>query len=121
MSVNRTIAIAFTLFMLPGAVYAQVPSGNVYFGYSYMSADLVSNNRTSLNGWNGSIEGKVLPFIGMVADFSGEYGTTPVLSACPVVRGGSCPLSALLRTSRLFSLVLEYRYRWRSSGRSRKP
>lgn len=91
MSLNRTIAIAFTLFMWAGAVYAQVPSGNVYFGYSYMSADLVSNNRTSLNGWNGSIEGKVLPFIGIVADFSGEYGTTPVLSACPVVRGGSCP------------------------------
>ena len=59
-------------FYVGSAVYAQVPGGNVYFGYSYMSADLVSNNRTSMNGWNGSIEGKVLPFIGIVADFSGE-------------------------------------------------
>jgi opacity protein-like surface antigen len=93
MSVNRTIAITFTLFMLAGAVYAQIPGGNVYFGYSYMSADLASKNRSSLNGWNGSVEGKVLPFIGLVADFSGEYGTVPVVSACPVL--GSClPLSA---------------------------
>jgi len=95
MSVNRTIAIAFTLFMLAGAVYAQVPGGNVYFGYSYMSADLVSNSRTSLNGWNGSIEGKVLPFIGIVADFSGEYGSAPLGNpACTVIIGGSCSPSA---------------------------
>jgi len=91
MFVNRTIAIAFTFFMLAGAASAQVPSGNVYFGYSYMSADLVSNSRTSLNGWNGSIEGKVLPFIGLVADFSGEYGTSPVANpACTAVIAGSC-------------------------------
>jgi len=97
MSVSRIITIAFTLFMLAGAVYAQVPGGNVYFGYSYMSADLVSNNRTSLNGWNGSIEGKVLPFIAVVADFSEQYGTTPVAPnpACTMVVGGSClPIGA---------------------------
>jgi hypothetical protein len=91
MSVKRTIAIAFTLFMLAGALYAQIPAGNVYFGYSYLSADLVSNNRSSLNGWNGSIEGKVLPFIGIVADFSGEYGSAPLGNpACTVIIGGSC-------------------------------
>jgi len=97
MSVNRMIAITFTLFMLAGAAYAQIPGGNVYFGYSYMSADLGSNNRSSLNGWNGAIEGKVLPFIGLVADFSGEYGNAgPVPSlVCNVNVGGSClPLSA---------------------------
>ena len=95
MFVNKIIAIAFTLFMLAGAVYAQVPGGNVYFGYSYMSADLVSNNRTSMNGWNGSIEGKVLPFIGIVADFSGEYGSAPLGNpACTVIIGGSCFPSA---------------------------
>lgn len=89
MPANRSITIVFTLFMLAGGAYAQLPGGNVYFGYSYMSADLVSNNRDSLNGWNGSVEGKVLPFIGVVADFSGEYGTAPVGSACPVL--GPCP------------------------------
>jgi len=92
MSVNRAIAIACTLFALAGAVYAQVPGGNVYFGYSYMSADLLSNNRTSLNGWNGSIEGKVLPFIGVVADFSEQYGSVGVAPnpACTAIVGGSC-------------------------------
>jgi len=28
----------------------------------------------SLNGWNGSLEVKVLPVLGIVADFSGHYG-----------------------------------------------
>ena len=55
--------------------YGQLPGGNAFIGYSYLNADLVPGNRTSLNGWNGSVEGKVLPFIGIVADFSGHYGS----------------------------------------------
>ena len=31
--------------------------------------------RTNLNGWNGSLEGKVLPWVGFVADLSGLYGS----------------------------------------------
>jgi hypothetical protein len=38
--VYRIIAIAIVLFILASAGYAQVPSGNVFVGYSYMSADL---------------------------------------------------------------------------------
>ncbi len=70
--------------------YAQLPGGNVFIGYSYLSADLVSGSRTSLNGWNGSVEGKVLPFIGLVADFSGHYGSLSVVSNgfCPLPLGG---------------------------------
>jgi hypothetical protein len=66
---------------------AQVPtSGNVFFGYSYASADTNSNDRASLNGWNGSLEGKVFPWIGVVADFSGHYGSESFLQLgipCP--------------------------------------
>jgi hypothetical protein len=40
-----------------------------------MSADLISGNRTNLNGWDASVEGKVLSFIGIVGDFSGHYGS----------------------------------------------
>ncbi len=72
---HRSAAIIFaffTLFALVNVGYAQIPSGNVYLGYSYMSADLLSSGRTNMNGWNGSLEGKVLPFIGIVADFSGK-------------------------------------------------
>jgi hypothetical protein len=70
--------------------YGQLPGGNVFIGYSYLSADLASGSRTSLNGWNGSVEGKVLPFIGLVADFSGHYGSPSVVSNgfCPVPLGG---------------------------------
>jgi len=83
----RQIAIT-TFFMISfaGFAAAQVPtSGNIFFGYSYYNAN-VAGQRTSLNGWNGSIEGKFLPFIGIVGDFSGYYGsqnfttcTTPIL------------------------------------------
>jgi len=72
----RTIAVtAFLFILIAGFAAAQVPtSGNVFFGYSYYNAN-VGGQRTSLNGWNGSIEGKFLPFIGVVADFSGYYGS----------------------------------------------
>jgi opacity protein-like surface antigen len=90
--VHKLAAVAFALLLLTTAGHAQVPGGNVFVGYSYMSADLVSGNRTNLNGWNGSVEGKVLPFIGIVADFSGHYGSAPLglNSACTAVIGGAC-------------------------------
>ena len=94
---HRIIAIVSAFFALASAAYAQLPGGNVFVGYSYMSADLASNSRMNLNGWNGSLEGKVLPFIGLVADFSGLYGSAPLVPnpACTGIIGGSCsPLSA---------------------------
>jgi opacity protein-like surface antigen len=63
------------LFACTALASAQVPKGNAFFGYSYASADLNSNDRSNLNGWEASLEGKFLPFIGIVADFSGHYGT----------------------------------------------
>lgn len=72
---SRLTTIAFILLLLPAAALAQIPRGNVFFGYSYGSADFSSNGRTNLNGWNGSLEGKVLPWVGFVADFSGLYGS----------------------------------------------
>lgn len=61
--------------------YGQLPGGNAFIGYSYLSANSVSGNRTGLNGWNGSVEANVFPFIGLVADFSGHYGSPAVLSS----------------------------------------
>ncbi len=89
---HKLAAVVFALLLLTTAGYAQVPGGNVFVGYSYMSADLVSGNRTNLNGWNGSVEGKVLPFIGIVGDFSGYYGSAPlaVNPRCTAVIGGTC-------------------------------
>ena len=77
--VPKLALIAFILLLLPAAALAQIPTrGNVFFGYSYGSADFSSAGRTNLNGWNGSLEGKVLPWVGFVADFSGLYGSQDV-------------------------------------------
>src|SRR5258708_36138957 len=68
-------AAMFLLIVVAGASFAQVPSGNVFVGYSYLSADTNTSNRANLNGWEGSIEGKIFPFISLVGDISGHYGT----------------------------------------------
>ena len=77
--------IALVLLLSPTAALAQIPTkGNLFFGYSYASADLSFNGRTNLNGWNGSLEGKVLPWVGIVADFSGLYGSQNVPVVPPI-------------------------------------
>jgi len=66
------------LAMLLGASLAgaQVPTrGNVFFGYSYYNTDLSSIDRANTNGWEASLEGRVFPFVGMVADFDSHYGS----------------------------------------------
>jgi hypothetical protein len=88
---HKIAAIACSLFLMTVAGFAQVPSsGGAFFGYSYTSVYLTSGSRTNLNGWNGSVEGKVLPFFGVVADFSGHYGSAnlPSSGTCPVPVGG---------------------------------
>lgn len=55
---------------------AQAPaSGNVFFGYSYYNTNLSSIDRANTNGWESSLEGKVVPFLGFVADFDSHYGS----------------------------------------------
>ena len=85
---------------LAGIAGAQVPtSGNVYFGYTYFNTDLglssdVAHTRGGLNGWQGTLEGKLFPFVGIVADVTGQYGTLDLGQICPVVPvgggGGGC-------------------------------
>ena len=88
----KILLSAFLFCLLVTAATAQVPSGNVFVGYSYLNSGLDPNNRTNLNGWNGSIEGKILPFIGIVGDFSGHYGSGPIFPnpACTAVVGSTC-------------------------------
>jgi hypothetical protein len=70
--------------LLAGLANAQIPSGNVFLGFSYEStnssafnSNLISSTvtRPNLRGWEGSFEGKLFPFIGIVGDVSGHYGT----------------------------------------------
>jgi len=70
------LTVIFLTFILGSLAAAQVPtSGNVFFGYTYYHTDISSVDAANTNGWEASFEGKVLPFIGIVADFSQNYGS----------------------------------------------
>jgi len=76
--------ILLALLMLASVAGAQVPtSGNVFFGYSYYSTNLSSIDRANTNGWEASVEGKVIPWVGFVADFDSHYGSQNFVVLCP--------------------------------------
>jgi hypothetical protein len=87
---RKTVPICLLVFVASLA-FGQLPSGNVYFGYSHTGTNLVPGQSTGLNGWNGSVEGKVLPLLGLVADFSGDYGSQSLTTACPLGALPPCP------------------------------
>jgi hypothetical protein len=85
---RKIVVIAFILFGVAGLAMAQIPtSGNIYFGYAYYNTNLSSIDRANTNGWEATLEGKVLPFIGIIADFSGTYGGQNFAFPCPVGPG----------------------------------
>lgn len=82
---RNKLIVVLSFFALTSCAAAQVPKGNIFFGYSYVTADLNVNDRSNLNGWEGSLEGKVLPFVGIVADFSGHYGSNNFPSSTQII------------------------------------
>lgn len=88
------------LFLCVNAAHGQiVPKGNIFVGYSYTRANVfpgsgvvgfTSNQTGNLNGWEGSLEGKVFPFIGIVADFSGHYGSHEFTIGCEAIPTPPC-------------------------------
>ncbi len=88
---RKFLFLAIILFSFAALASAQVPtSGNIFVGYSYYNTNMAGVDRQGLNGWEGSIEGKFVPFVGIVADFSANYGDLKFPTFCPVV-GGACP------------------------------
>ncbi len=74
----------FGLLLFAGLASAQVPThGNVFFGYSYYNTDVTSVGSANTNGWEASVEGKIIPWFGMVADFDTHYGSQNFRVACP--------------------------------------
>jgi hypothetical protein len=72
---RKSVLILSFIVMLTVAAAAQIPTkGNIFFGYSYNRADF-NGARANFNGWDGSLEGNVAPWVGIVADVSGHYGS----------------------------------------------
>ena len=95
----KSCAIAVVVLFLTTLSLAQVPAGNVFFGYSYLSADQNTGGRANLNGWNASVEGKVAPLLGIVADISGYYGSQDFALVCTAPL---CPPSSLSSSTHSF-------------------
>ena len=99
---RKTCAIAFTILIFVTASEGQVPipkSGNAFFGYSYSQGHVVnvSSIGISMNGWEGTVEGKFLPWLDGVADFDWHYGGATT-SGC--VGTGCTPVQFRLNGSR---------------------
>ena len=96
---SKILRTVVMVCLVASAAMAQAPSGNIFFGYSYLHATVpapailpdnsgvATSGATNLNGWNASVEAKFLPLIGIVADFSGHYGSQTVTDVCGFVAG----------------------------------
>lgn len=91
---RRWVVLAFILYCFGTLASAQIPTGgNIYVGYSYLNTNLVGVDRQGLSGWEGSLEGKFFPFIGLVADFSANYGNLNTIANPPCPSSGCPPVS----------------------------
>ena len=73
---GRSWTLILLSTMLSGVGWAQIPTkGNLFFGYSYDRTPIVSNDTSNLNGWEATLEGKFLPWIGLLVDIDGHYGS----------------------------------------------
>jgi hypothetical protein len=96
------VAWATVLFCLTSGAFAQTSSSNsltasnAFVGYSFLGANLYTGQHANLSGWNVSAEKKYLPFFGVVADFSGHYGSKDLL---PNGCAGSAQAQCLIPSS----------------------
>lgn len=92
---GKRIAIVFALMMMTAAGFAQIPTaGNVFVGYSFYRGNTGVSDTGNLNGWEGSLEGRLVPHVGMVADVSAQYGTLQI----PVVSFGDIDSSTRVQS-----------------------
>jgi len=71
----------FLLTLLAANASAQL-AGNAFFGYSYDNTAISQGDGGSLNGWDASLEGKFAPWIGLVLDIDGHYGSRGYTGLC---------------------------------------
>lgn len=64
----------FALLLFCGLSSAQSADRfEIFGGYSYLSGDFTTVTNGGINGWNASLDAKVKPWAGIVADFSAYY------------------------------------------------
>lgn len=90
---RKICAITFTTLALSAVAAAQLPiQGNVFFGYSYVHGETFANSKSilatgggvNMHGWEGSGEGKFLPWLGAVVDLDWHYGGRDTTSCSKV-------------------------------------
>lgn len=85
--VKRWICLVAFILCVNAIVTAQeMPRAELFAGYSYAGADpYATTERTGLNGWEGGLRLNLAKWLGIVADFSGDYGQVklPVLTPTP--------------------------------------
>lgn len=101
----RTLARALLVIAFSASAFAQTPSGNVFFGYSYLNADASFTGRTSFNGWAGAVEGKLFPFVGIVGDFSEEYGHTALVPVLCPAAVPNCPPGPTRADQQIYNIL----------------
>jgi opacity protein-like surface antigen len=98
----KAASIAVALFVFVGLASAQIPSGNVFLGFSYertssseFSSSVVGSTigDSNLHGWEASFEGKLVPLLGIVGDVSGHYGSQNFIEVIPTPVGGGGPIT----------------------------
>jgi hypothetical protein len=75
--VTRLFRLALILLAVSSGLRAQgvLPKANIFLGYSYNHLNFGQGVTRNVNGYKFSGEGQVLPFLGLVADYSGHYGS----------------------------------------------
>jgi len=77
---KRLLFMAGLMLFLPLVASAQdTPKAEVFGGYSYLRVDGQGGPGENLNGWNGSVVGNLNKWLGIKADFSGNYGNQTIL------------------------------------------
>jgi opacity protein-like surface antigen len=85
---RKMACIGLGVFLLASFAVAQAQtSGDIFFGYSFENTNWAGLNsglsRPNLNGWEGSLEGKLFPHLGIVTDFAGHYGSQSFTELTP--------------------------------------
>lgn len=88
---SKSLYLSVAILFFAGMASAQVPSGNVFIGYSFENTNSstldLDLSRANLHGWEASFEGKILPLLGIVADVSGHYGSQSFVEFPPAGPG----------------------------------